>query len=194
MAAAGVGQPVLKAKLRAAGDGRTPFGEHLGSVVRVRAHPERIPQLLRQRAAGESQPALVYERHIALGVGHPHERRRGVGQLAKARLAVADQLLVSGPFRRCAKDVRERLEEIGVVRAEVLRRAAVRAEHAEEPLARPDRRSHRADDRKIALEGRRAEARLGREVVDHDGALGVEGETGKLLLARVKRSPKHAVG
>ena len=28
----------------------------------------------------------------------------------------------------------------------------------------------------------------------YDGALGVEGETGKLLLARVKRSPKHAVG
>ena len=61
----------------------------VGGLLKRHAHVRAAP--------GEAQPGLVDERHVALGVRHPHERGRGVGELAELRLAVADELVVPRP-------------------------------------------------------------------------------------------------
>jgi hypothetical protein len=79
-------QPVLEAELRAAGNRGAPRLEQLGAILVMSPHGEGVAQLLAQAASSEALPRGVDERHVPLGVRHPQERRRGVGELAKARL------------------------------------------------------------------------------------------------------------
>jgi hypothetical protein len=91
-------------------------------------------------AAREAQPRLVDERHVALGVGHPHERGRGVGELAELRLAVRHEILVPRPAHRGSEHARDGPQELALVEREFALAPAVRLEPAEVPL--PDVDGH----------------------------------------------------
>jgi hypothetical protein len=147
------GQPVLVTELLAAANRLAPALEQLAAVIGMGVQLEAVPQLLAQPVPGEAEPALVYEHNVAFGVGHPHERRRGVRQLAEASLAVAYELVVARALGRRAEHVRERLQEVGIVRAEVPPGGAVHTDHAEVATSRGDRRDHRAHDLEPALQG-----------------------------------------
>jgi hypothetical protein len=120
----------------------------------VRAHGEGVAQLFDQVASREALPAGVDERHVPLGVGHPHQRRRGVGKLTKARLGVAHHLLMPGPLGGRAEHVRDRLQEVRVLGVEALSRAAVCGYDAEMPAPRSNGRGNGADHLEIPLERR----------------------------------------
>src|SRR5919204_308207 len=105
----GVAQPVLAAELLAVTGGVLPERLRALAVVRMGGRGEGHADA--GRPAREALPRLVDERHVALGVGHPHERRRGVGQLAELGLAVDDEVLVPRAVDRGAEHAGETVEE-----------------------------------------------------------------------------------
>jgi hypothetical protein len=160
----------------------------------VGAAPERVAQVLGQREAGEAQPALVDEGHVPLRVGHPHQHRRRVGELAELGLGVAHRLLVAGTLGRRADHVGDRLEEVRVVGSEVLGGAAVHADAAELAPPGADLGHDRADDAQVALDRRRVEADLAAEVVDDHGPRVLERVPGQLVRLRRYHAAHHALG
>jgi hypothetical protein len=192
--AAAVHQPVLEAELGAARECVAPALEQVVPVVGVRARAERVAQVLAQLAAGEAQPALVDEGHVALGVGHPHQRRGGIGELAEARLGVAHLLLVAGALDRRAEHVRERLEEVAVLRAELLPGAAVHRDPTHLAAGGADLGGQRAHHAQLALDRRRVEARLLAEVLDEHRARMVERVARELVPASVDHAADDALG
>ena len=186
--ASDVHQPVLVAELLAPPKRVVPARQQLGPVIGMGAHPERVAELLVERSAREALPTRVDEGHVTVGVGHPHESRGGVRQLAEARLALAHQLVVARTLDRQGHHVGYGVEEVDVVVGEVA------------PACGCGRRSRRSGSRarrsgppsrwhpEVALLGRGPEAALDGEVLDHHGLLGLQGVTQK----RVRAGGQHA--
>jgi hypothetical protein len=147
-----VAQAVLAAKLLTARGGLLPDPQRLLQVVRVSARRKRHPDV--RRPAGEAQPTLVHEGDFALGVRHPHECRRGVGQLAELRLAVAHHVLVAGAVARRPKHARDGLEEAALVGVELAWPGAERLDPAGAAPARLDRRAVGAGRSEVVRECR----------------------------------------
>ena len=148
-----VAQPVLAAELLAAAGGLLPQPQRLFAIVRMGARRERHAGV--GLPAGEAQPALVDERDVALGIGHPHERGRRVGELAELRLAVTDEVLVPRPLHRGPEHARHRLQVAGVLGAELACFPAERLDHAELAAAGADGRGDRARAAQVTGQSRR---------------------------------------
>ena len=188
-----VHEAVLEAQLLAAPESVAPARQQLGAVVGVCAEAEGVAELLAEGAAREAQPALVDERHVCVGVGHPHERGRRVRELAEARLAVAHAALVVAALGSQPDRARERADEVDVLGLVRARLARVDAEHAEVAARDPDRRHEGARHAQLALDGRGHEIGLLAEVADRQRLVAVERDARELLGVRPQHPSEHVV-
>src|SRR2546425_181133 len=145
---------------------------------------------LLSRSARSWRLRSVTSRLVTIKRVLPHDRHDVEGFLdgrAKLLFAAPKRFLGGGAVDRGGEHARRRLQEVDVVAREGAPPRAVRAEDAERPLLAVDDDAQSAHHTVHVEEGRRTEARFGREILHHHRA----GRTEHVPCVRVGRRRHH---